>query len=409
MDAIPLLAEVRERVAAHFRLHGGLGAILIDLESLSRIERSFGGTAYQALRAQIEASLLELSKQIRHDDLLARDGHQAERFLMLLSEPRRGGQAFVPSDLRGLADRVEEFVAPRVARLTLPYLREKPAVGVGYGFVLHSPLESEERQVLRLIEEARASAELRRQLTERTQREGLLEVIYNQRVWTVFQPIFEIETLQVMGHEALSRGPRGTELESPAAIFGLAARQGLTDELERCCRRQALRDWEAFGSPGRLFLNTVRATIRDPGFLGRGVFDYLGPQLSPRLITLEITEREVIENLALYREAMHSFIELGFSFAIDDVGKGYSGLETIASLGVSFLKIDMGLVRDVDQKRVNQQVVKAIHEMGQGVGATVIAEGIESREELQALKDLGVRYAQGYLFGRPLEPPPPPR
>ncbi len=150
-------------------------------------------------------------------------------------------------------------------------------------------------------------------------------------------------------------------------------------------------------------MNTVRATVRDPSFLGRGVVDYLGPDLSPRLVTLEITEREIIENLGLYREAMHSFIELGFTFAIDDVGKGYSGLETIASLGVSYLKIDMSLVRGVHEKRVSRQIVKAIHELGQGVGANVIAEGVETREELAALKDLGLRYAQGYLFGQPLE------
>ena len=84
--------------------------------------------------------------------------------------------------------------------------------------------------------------------------------------------------------------------------------------------------------PGRLFVNTVPATIRDTSFLGRGVLDYLGPELAPRAVTLEITERQVIENLNLYREAMHSFTDLGFSFAIDDVGAGYSGLETVAAL-----------------------------------------------------------------------------
>jgi EAL domain-containing protein (putative c-di-GMP-specific phosphodiesterase class I) len=162
-------------------------------------------------------------------------------------------------------------------------------------------------------------------------------------------------------------------------------------------------DWEVFGGQGRLFVNTVPATIRDPSFLGRGVFDYLGPRLSPRFVTLEITERQVIENLNLYREAMHSFIELGFSFAIDDLG-GVLGLETVAALRPNYLKIDMGLVRDLHQKKVNQQVVKAILEMGIGVGATVIAEGIQTKEESDAVRGLGIRYAQGYLFSRPVDP-----
>jgi EAL domain-containing protein (putative c-di-GMP-specific phosphodiesterase class I) len=144
--------------------------------------------------------------------------------------------------------------------------------------------------------------------------------------------------------------------------------------------------------------------VRDTSFLGRGVLDYLGPRLSPRDVTLEITEQRVIENLNLYREAMHSFMDLGFSFAIDDVGAGYSGLETMATLGAAYLKIDMVLVRDVHHKRVSQQIVKAILDMGAGVDAKVIAEGIETQEEAETLKGLGVLWGQGYLFGRPQDP-----
>jgi EAL domain-containing protein (putative c-di-GMP-specific phosphodiesterase class I) len=214
----------------------------------------------------------------------------------------------------------------------------------------------------------------------------------------------ELETKRVVGHEGLSRGPRGTELESPGALFGAAGRHGVTEELERACRRQAFVDWEVFSAPGRLFINTVPATVRDTSFLGRGVLDYLGSRLSPRDVTLEITEQRVIENLNLYREAMHSFMDLGFSFAIDDVGAGYSGLETMATLGASYLKIDMALVRDVHHKRVSQQVVKAILDMGAGVDAIVIAEGIETQEEAEALMNIGVRWGQGYFFGRPQDP-----
>jgi EAL domain-containing protein (putative c-di-GMP-specific phosphodiesterase class I) len=138
--------------------------------------------------------------------------------------------------------------------------------------------------------------------------------------------------------------------------------------------------------------------------MGRGVLDYLGPDLAPSSVTLEITERHVIENLNLYREAMHSFTDLGFSFAIDDVGAGHSGLETVAVLKPAYLKIDIGLVRDVHQKRVSQQVLKAIVAMSDGLGATVIAEGIQTREEVDALRDLGVPWGQGYYFARPVDP-----
>jgi EAL domain-containing protein (putative c-di-GMP-specific phosphodiesterase class I) len=187
-------------------------------------------------------------------------------------------------------------------------------------------------------------------------------------------------------------------------LFAHAARQRLTEELERACRRQAFRDWTLFEGKTRLFLNTVPATIRDTSFIGRGLLDYLGPDLAPSNITLEITERQIIENLGLFREAMHSFLDLGFTFAIDDVGAGYSGLETISRLGAAYLKVDISLVRNIHEKQVNQQIVKAILEMGHGVNATVIAEGIETEDEVRALLDLGVRYGQGYLYGRPHDP-----
>ncbi|MFI5183006.1 MAG: EAL domain-containing protein [Vicinamibacteria bacterium] len=402
--SIPTFRDIEDQVGSILTTQGGLAAILVDLEPLARIERSFGGAAYRGLRAQIDPLMAETKERFREGDLLTRDEREGDRFMLFLGGRRERAEGFRAADLRKLADRVEEFLTPRVGRLTLPYLRERPILHVGYGLVIHSPLESHQRQILRLIEDALASAELRHRLRDRDQREGLVEIIYNRSLWTAFQPIVEIETRQVMGHEGLSRGPRGTDLEAPMALFGLAARHGLVEELERSCRRQAFVDWEVFGGTGRLFINTVPATVRDPSFLGRGVLDYLGERMSPRFVTLEITERQVIENLALYREAMHSFIELGFSFAIDDVGAGYSGLETIASLGATYLKIDMGLVRDVHQKPISQQVVKAILDMGSGVGATVIAEGIQTVEEADAVQRLGIRYGQGYLFARPADP-----
>lgn len=396
------LRDVEGDLARILREEGALSAVSVDLGALARIERSFGEGAYQALMDQIQPMVDELRNRLRGDDILAREKRETDLLLLFVTR-RRSGSVFKFADLRNVAERVESFLAGRIARLALPYLRERAVVSVGYGFVVYSPLESPQRQVARVIEECRSSSHLRRAVQEREMREWLLEVLHNGEVWTAFQPIVEMETRRVMGHEGLSRGPRGSELEQPVQLFGVAARNGLVEELERACRRKAFVDWSSTGLSGRLFINTVPATVRDPSFLGNGVLDYLGT-ISPRLVTLEINERQVIENLNLYREAMHSFLDLGFTFAIDDVGAGYSGLETMATLGASYFKVDMGLVRHCHQKRVNRQVVRAILEMAKGVGATVIAEGIESADEAAALQDLGVRYAQGYHYGRPLDP-----
>ena len=402
--SIPTFREVQVEITAQLRQHGFLAAALVDLSPLAHIERVFGGAAFRALREQVDPLLEEMRERFRQDDILTRDEREGDRFLLFLSGPRRGETPFRSDNLRKMADRVEDYLNPRVGRLTLPYLKERPVLVAGYGLVLWSPLESPERQVLRLVDDAVACAEMRFRVREREQRERLLEIIQNREVWTAFQPIVELGSGEVMGWEGLSRGPRGSDLELPVILFGRAARYGVTEELERACRRQAFVDWQVFHRSGRLFVNTVPATVRDTSFLGRGVLDYLGPELAPSEVTLEITERQVIENLNLYREAMHSFTDLGFSFAIDDVGAGYSGLETVAALKPAYLKIDIALVRDVHQKKVSQQVVRAILDMGEALGATVIAEGIQAREEVEALRGLGITWGQGYFYARPVDP-----
>jgi EAL domain-containing protein (putative c-di-GMP-specific phosphodiesterase class I) len=402
--AIPTFREVQDLITGQLEEQGFLAAILVDLGPLAHIERAFGGTAFRTLRAQVDPLLADMRERFRQDDVITRDEREGDRFLLFLSGPRRADTPFRLESLRKLADRVEEYLNPRVGRLTLPYLRERPVLVAGYGLVLWSPLESPERQVLKLVDDAVACAEIRTRVREREERERLLEIIQNREIWTAFQAIVELRSGSAIGWEGLSRGPRGTELEPPVALFGRAARHGVTEELERACRRKAFIDWRVFGQRGRLFLNTVPGTIRDPSFLGRGVLDYLGPELAPSDVTLEITERQVIENLNLYREAMHSFTDLGFSFAIDDVGAGYSGLETVAVLRPAYLKIDIALVRDVHQKKVSQQVVKAILDMGDGLGASVIAEGIQTREEVEALQGIGVKWGQGYFYARPVDP-----
>jgi len=401
---IPTFREVQQEIGAQLRDQGYLAAILVDLGSLAQVERNFGGAAFRSLREQVDPLLEEMRASFRQDDVLTRDEREGDRFLLFLSGPRRGETPFRSDNLRKLVDRVEEYLTPRVGRLTLAYMRERPLLGTGYGVVLWSPLESPERQVLRLVEDAAASAEMRGRLRDRDQRERLTEIIQNREVWTAFQPIVDLDGGRRMGWEGLSRGPRGSDVEGPTTLFARAARYGVTEELERACRRQAFIDWKLLGQSGRLFLNTVPATVRDTSFIGRGVLDYLGPDLEPSNVTLEITERQVIENLTLYREAMHSFTDLGFSFAIDDVGAGYSGLETCAVLRPAYLKIDIALVRDVHQKRMSQQVVKAILDMGEGLGAEVIAEGIQTKDESDALRALGVRWGQGYFFARPVDP-----
>jgi EAL domain-containing protein (putative c-di-GMP-specific phosphodiesterase class I) len=142
--------------------------------------------------------------------------------------------------------------------------------------------------------------------------------------------------------------------------------------------------------------------MRDPQFRDKALIDFLEKaNVTPSRIVIEITEQEVIEKLEMFRETMAYFKGVGMAFAVDDVGAGYSGLDTIAKLRPQYLKIDMGLVRDVHVNTVNRAIVRSIIDLGHGIDAKVIAEGIEKDEEAQTLRALGVDFGQGYHLARP--------
>jgi hypothetical protein len=193
----------------YFRENSCMGVVLVDLTALARIERSFGATAYKTLRSQVDPLLAETKAHVRDDDILTRDERDSDRYLFFLTGKRKTKNPFAAVDLQRLCDRVEAFVTPRVARLTTPYMRERPAIEVGQGFSLWSPLENEERQILRLIEDARTSADLRRKLPERTSGTRWSRSSSTRASGAPSSPSCRWRRSEIVGYEGLSRGPRG--------------------------------------------------------------------------------------------------------------------------------------------------------------------------------------------------------
>jgi EAL domain-containing protein (putative c-di-GMP-specific phosphodiesterase class I) len=267
---------------------------------------------------------------------------------------------------------------------------------------VYNPLVHTERIVRTAVRDAIRQAAHQREGDFLMVRERLLDLLLRERIVTAYQPILDLRTRTVLGFEALSRGQRGTGLEQADSLFGAAEQHNLLVEVDRLCRRRALLNSGRIPSNAKIFVNTLPATIRDPQFRGKPLIDFLDKaQVAPDRIVIEITEKLVIENYGLFRETMAYFTDLGMAFAVDDVGAGYSGLESIASLKPTYLKIDTVLVRDLNVSLVNREMVRAIVTLGQGIGATVIAEGIHTQEEVAALQDLGVSWGQGYLLARP--------
>jgi EAL domain-containing protein (putative c-di-GMP-specific phosphodiesterase class I) len=397
-------------VAQELSERGSQGVVVIDASSLATIEDEYGIAAYEEVRKRLLSTLQEQrGKDYRQEDILCLDRPRGLRFLLFLARKRRRALPTSGADLRIVQSRLQTSMVPNLARCTFPYRKNAPTIEVGYAMAVYNPLVHTERLVRSAFREALRMAHHLRMVEHYLVRERLLDVILRERVITAYQAIMHIATRQVLGFEALSRGPRGSGLEAADALFGAATDHHLVVELDRLCRRRALLSSGRIPTNAKIFVNTLPATIRDPQFRGRALIEFLDlAQVSPDRIVIEITEKLVIDNYTLFREAMAYFTDLGISFAVDDVGAGYSGLESIARLKPTFLKIDIALVRDVHISLVNREMVKAIITMGKGIGAEVIAEGIQTDGEAEVLQEMGVDWGQGYLLARPEVGPEPP-
>jgi EAL domain-containing protein (putative c-di-GMP-specific phosphodiesterase class I) len=396
-------------VAQELSERGSQGVLVIDASALAGIEDEYGVAAYEEVRKRLLSVLQEQrGKDYRQEDILALDRPRGLRFLLFLARKRRRALPTSAADLRIVQSRVQASLVPNLARCAFPYRKTAGEIEVGYAMAVYNPLIHTDRLVRSAFRDALKMAHHLRMVEHYLVRDRLLDVILRERVITAYQPIMDIATRQVLGFEALSRGPRGSGLEGADALFGAATDHRLLVELDRLCRRRALLCSGRIPTNAKIFVNTLPATIRDPQFRGRSLIEFLDQaQVSPDRIVIEITEKLVIDNYALFREAMAYFTDLGMSFAVDDVGAGYSGLESIARLKPTFLKIDTALVRDVHVSLVNREMVKAIITMGNGIGAEVIAEGIQTEGEATVLQEMGVDWGQGYLLARPEAGPEP--
>jgi len=403
-DPVPPYHEHLAELARELTERGSQGLVVIDASPLEVIEEQYGSDAFGEVRQRLFKILREQrGKEYRNEDVLTLDRPGGLRFMFFLERKRRRSNPTMVSDLKIVQARMTASLVPNLGRAAFPYCKTPPRIEVGYGMAVYNPLLHPSRIALTAFREALEVARHLREAERLLAREQLLDIILRERIVTAFQPIMRLSPDRtVLGFEALSRGPKGTGLERADDLFGSATEQHLLVELDRLCRRRALLSSGRIPTNAKIFVNTLPATIRDPQFRGRPLIDFLDKaQVSPDRIVIEITEKLVIENYNLFREAMAYFIDLGMSFAVDDVGAGYSGLESIARLKPTFLKIDISLVRDVHVSLVNRAMVEAIVALGHGIGASVIAEGIHTNEEVAALLEAGVDWGQGYLLGRP--------
>ena len=379
-----------------------VSCLLVDLSRLHRVELDLGVAHHSEIYDHAAAVLDRLRGAVLDPaDLICRSG-DGDGYLVILAP--RGAHRI---DLEAIAQTVETAIEEALAPMVTEVLREQPRITVGHARVLGNSLVRPERLTARLFADAGANTRNLRERKAHRDRTTLQDVILGEGLTSVFQPIVDLGTGDIFAYEALTRGPRGTALESPATLFAIADEVDLTVELDRACFRRALRSATMLEPVHRLFVNLLPMSFYDSAFIEVEVGNLLSAAgLTPANIVFEITERLAIENFASFKRALAAYTAMGFGVAIDDVGTRHSNLETVMSLRPHFIKISDVLVRGIARSTVKREMLRSLHHIAETIDAVMIAEGIEHFEDVVAIRDLGLRYGQGYYMARPGPPFP---
>ena len=383
--------------------------LYVDLDKFKAINDTFGHAAGDAVLVDVAARLQEAA---RDGDTVARIG--GDEFAIILERVHTETEALRAAGRIGHAVREpfklgeQEFLLSASIGVTMgrsehatsgdllreadlaAYAAKTESAGRAH-FFTPSLKESNDRR-LRLERDLRDIAE-----------RGELRVVY--------QPLVCLEDHRLIGFEALVRWQHPTlGLLYPDAFISLAEETGLIGEVDRWVLDEGLRhllEWEE--AAGReldlaLSVNCSGYNIRERGF--SGVVHHLlrGREDAADRLILEITESLLVEDPNRVAKELEELRRTGLRFALDDFGTGYSSLSTIHALPIDIIKVDRAFVQRMEEDSAAHGLVRTVLQLGSVVGATVLAEGIETEAQFESLKKLGCDFGQGYLFARPLSP-----
>jgi EAL domain-containing protein (putative c-di-GMP-specific phosphodiesterase class I) len=396
---LPPLGQQLGSLAGLLVKEGALALLLVDASSLLEIERLYGARAFRtALDSLTQRVRTRVAREVGDEVVVTSGALEEEHLLVFIPRTEPG---FLLHELPRLAEELRSYVALCLKRIVYPYLHERPEVPIGSSFSLHRPFQRPEAQIRKLIETTLSAARFERERRIRDRAATLDRILLEESLTTVFEPIVKLATREVIGFEALSRGPAGSGMETPAALFGIAEEIDREYELDNLCRRRALANARGIHPEQLLFLNILPTCIQDPDFQAARVRETLATLgLGPRNLVLEVSERQAIINFPIFREATDHFSRLGFRIALDDTGAGFSSLEAALELSPDFLKIDMSLVRGIEESPEKQELLRGLHGVAQKMGSILIAEGIETEHELEVIRGLGIECGQGFHLGR---------
>ncbi len=398
------LADALEKAR---RTDSDLTVMFLDLDRFKAINDSLGHGAGDALLVEVARRLEATARRL---DLVARFG--GDEFVLVMENLGQEGAEAVAARI------LEALEPPTVFEGNVLHISASIGVVTSDGdheidqilrdadVAMYQAKRSGARRYSVFDSDMRAWAD-RRQATEA----DLQSALANDEIVPWFQPVFDLQSGALGGFEALARWNRpGSGLVEPGAFIAVAEQIGLIPEVDRRIRDLALghlREWRRH-TPGL----TMSVNVSVHGLTQADFVDSVAELLEatgvdPAALILEMTETVLLEDAQPVRQRLEELRNLGLRLAIDDFGTGYSSLQDLRDMKVDILKIDRAFVnggKGATEGVSDPPIVASVTDLAQSLGLQVVAEGIETEEQQRALRQLGIEYGQGFLFGRPMAP-----
>lgn len=382
-----------------------VGIIFLDIVKFHEILHLRGSLVANQVLVLLEGAFRhKMAELVPNARILATDHLWADDFVVLLTLDDKHSQEHLLDLAIALRLSLKEELNPRLMQLTGCELE------LHLGCSVIDPLNGLQPDIklYNALREAQRVAKGAIGLDTLRHKKEFLEILDHKMLTTLYQPVVSLSTGEILGWEALTRGPKDSYFSRPDIFFGFAEEMGMLFPTEKVSREKAISSLGDLGPEQKLFLNVHPRSISDPNFVKGETLQMLNKfGLVPRNIVFEITEQHSIKDYLSFKRVVENYRSQGYRIAIDDVGAGFSGLQTIAEIKPDFLKIDMSLVRNIDNDPSRQAVVDALISLAAKINCRVIAEGVETQNELNALLLKGVHYAQGYFLAHPKFPKPP--
>lgn len=422
LTALPNRILFRNRLEHEFnvssRHDSRTGLILLNLDRFKQINDTFGFSAGDALLKEIAE---RFGTAVRRTDLVARQEKRPERDPDLISRMGSDDFSFILSEMRRPED--ASVVAERLMHtLEAPFhiKGEEVYVSASMGISVFPDNASDQDGLLHCAESALAevkaagrggyrffSEDMNITSADRVRLEAQLRrAVADKAFCLYYQPKLDLLSGAVTGLEALIRWPHPDgRMVPPIDFIPLAEDTGLIKPLGEWILHQAFTDTkimiEKTGQPLQVAVNLSARQFQQADLcrIVRSALEATG--LSPAHVELEITESMVMKDAEEAIATMRTLRELGLTLAIDDFGTGYSSLAYLRNFPVNTLKIDKGFTSDLETSTDNACIINAVVGLGRGLGLTVVAEGVETEQQMNRLRTVGCHTVQGYYIARP--------